>query len=37
MFVLSVLMLGSMHAVKFNHLRHHRHCMGDMMWRPSAG
>jgi fatty acid desaturase len=29
MFVLSVLMLGSMHAVRFNHLRHHRHCMGD--------
>jgi fatty acid desaturase len=27
MFVLSVLMLGSMHAVKLNHLRHHRHCM----------
>ena len=29
MFVLSVLMLGSMHAVRFNHLQHHRHCMGD--------
>ena len=29
MFVLSVLMLGSMHAVRFNHLLHHRHCMGD--------
>src|SRR5437899_10612802 len=27
MFVLSVLMLGSMHAVQINHLRHHRHCM----------
>jgi len=26
---LSVLMLGSMHAVKFNHLRHHAHCMSD--------
>jgi fatty acid desaturase len=29
MFVLSILMLGSMHAVRFNHLQHHRHCMGD--------
>src|SRR5262249_14784394 len=29
MFVLSVLMLGSMHAVWFNHLRHHRHCMDE--------
>ena len=28
MFVLSVLMLGSMHAVQINHLRHHRHCLG---------
>jgi fatty acid desaturase len=27
MFVLSMVMLGSMHAVKLNHLRHHRHCM----------
>jgi fatty acid desaturase len=25
--VLSVLMLGSMHAVQWNHLRHHRHCL----------
>jgi fatty acid desaturase len=29
MFVLSVLMLSAMHAVQFNHLRHHRHCMDD--------
>src|SRR6267142_2290877 len=30
MFVLSVLMLGSMHAVQITHLRHHRYCMaGD--------
>ncbi len=29
MLVLSVLMLGSMHAVQFNHLRHHHHCMDD--------
>ncbi|NOY61775.1 MAG: fatty acid desaturase [Gammaproteobacteria bacterium] len=29
MFLLSVIMLGSMHAVQFNHLRHHRHCMDD--------
>lgn len=27
MFVLSVAMLGSMHAVQFNHLRHHKHCL----------
>ena len=27
--VMSVLMLGSMHAVQFNHLRHHAHCMAD--------
>ncbi|MFL5733994.1 MAG: fatty acid desaturase family protein [Chloroflexia bacterium] len=29
MFVLSVLMLGSMHAVQINHLQHHKHCMDD--------
>ncbi len=29
MFALSVLMLGSMHAIQINHLRHHRHCMDD--------
>lgn len=29
MFVLSVLMLGSMHAVQFHHLRHHKHCLDD--------
>jgi len=29
MLVLSVLMLGSMHAVQVNHLRHHRHCMAE--------
>jgi fatty acid desaturase len=28
-FVLSVLMLGSMHAVQVNHLHHHKHCMDD--------
>lgn len=27
MFGLSILMLGSMHAVQVNHLRHHRYCM----------
>ncbi len=27
LFALSVLMLGSMHAVQFNHLRHHKHCL----------
>ncbi|WP_111640709.1 fatty acid desaturase family protein [Marinimicrobium alkaliphilum] len=29
MFILSILMLGSMHAVKVNHLRHHRYCMEE--------
>lgn len=29
LFILSLLMLGSMHAVKYNHLMHHRHCLGD--------
>ena len=29
MLALSVLMLGSMHAVQINHLRHHRHCMAE--------
>jgi fatty acid desaturase len=27
--VLSVLMLSSMHAVKYNHLQHHKHCLED--------
>jgi fatty acid desaturase len=29
MAALSVAMGGSMHAVKWNHLRHHKHCMDD--------
>lgn len=29
MFILSIVMLGSMHAVQFNHLRHHRHCLEE--------
>src|SRR5262249_23948253 len=29
MFVLSALMLGSMHAVQVTHLRHHRYCMAE--------
>lgn len=29
LFALSVAMLGSMHAVQFNHLRHHRHCLDE--------
>ena len=29
LFTLSVLMLSAMHAVKWNHLRHHRYSMGD--------
>lgn len=29
MWILSVVMLGSMHAVQINHLRHHQFCMQD--------
>jgi fatty acid desaturase len=29
LFAMSVVMLGAMHAVKFNHLRHHKLCMGE--------
>ncbi len=29
MFALSVLMLGSMHAVQINHLEHHQHCLSE--------
>lgn len=29
MFILSIIMLGSMHAVQINHLRPHQHCMQD--------
>lgn len=29
MLALSVLMLGSMHAIQVNHLRHHRYCLGE--------
>lgn len=29
MVALSVLMLGSMHAIQINHLQHHKHCMDD--------
>lgn len=29
LFLHSVLMLGSMHAIKVNHLHHHRHCLDD--------
>jgi len=37
MFVLSVLMLGSMHAVQITHLQHHRYCMtGDDVEAASA-
>src|SRR5712691_9904378 len=28
LFTLSLVMLGSMHAVQWNHLRHHRRCLG---------
>lgn len=28
-FCLSTLMIGSMHAIQFNHLRHHKHCMDE--------
>lgn len=29
LYVMSFLMLGSMHAVKYNHLQHHKHCLGE--------
>jgi fatty acid desaturase len=29
MFCLSLMMFGSMHAVQWNHLRHHRHCLAE--------
>lgn len=29
MFILSPLMMSAMHAVQWNHLRHHRHCMDE--------
>ena len=29
MFILSVLMLGSLHAVQYTHLIHHRHCLSE--------
>ncbi len=29
LFVMSQLMLGSMHAVKYNHLEHHKHCLTE--------
>lgn len=29
LFGMSLLMLGAMHAVQFNHLRHHQHCLGE--------
>lgn len=29
MFAFSLVMLGSMHAVQWNHLRHHRHCLAE--------
>jgi fatty acid desaturase len=30
LWLLSIIMLGSMHAVRFNHLRHHRHLMNEL-------
>lgn len=29
MFILSIIMMGSLHAVQYNHLQHHKHCMDD--------
>jgi len=29
LFINSLLMLTAMHAVKYNHLRHHKYCLGD--------
>jgi fatty acid desaturase len=34
----SVLMMASIHAVKFNHIRHHKYCLGDQDYEgKSAG
>jgi len=30
MFILSVLMLGSLHAVQYTHILHHRHCLTEL-------
>jgi len=35
-FTLSVLMLGSMHAVMVNHLHHHKHCMDEEDWEAMS-
>ena len=29
MYINSILMMASIHAVKFNHLRHHKYCLGE--------
>lgn len=29
LYINSILMMSSIHAVKFNHLRHHKYCMGE--------
>ena len=36
MFILSILMLSSMHAVQVSHLHHHRHCLDDNDTEGSA-
>lgn len=34
--LLSAVMLGSLHAFQFNHMRHHKHCLGDEDWEASC-
>lgn len=29
LYINSILMMASIHAIKFNHLRHHKHCLGE--------
>ncbi|MGE3180310.1 MAG: fatty acid desaturase [Phycisphaerae bacterium] len=36
LFAMSIAMLGSLHAIKFNHLRHHRHCLDEYDVEGSA-
>lgn len=35
-FLLSITMLGAMHAVMVNHLHHHKHCMGEDDWEAMS-
>lgn len=36
LYIYSVLMLTSIHAVKFSHMKHHKHCLSDEDWEGKA-